>query len=101
MINKNKKPLLVACDIYRPAAINQLHVVGDQIGVEVYSEPENKNAVQIALNAIQHAKSNGFNVVIVDTAGRQVIDADLMNELKNIKKASNPFSFKNLKSSTL
>ena len=67
---KNKKPLLVACDIYRPAAINQLHVVGDQIGVEVYSEPENKNAVSIAENAIKHAKANGFNVVVIDTAGR-------------------------------
>ena len=78
---KGKKPLLVACDIYRPAAINQLHVVGDQIGVEVYSEPENKNAVQIALNAIQHAKSKGFNVVIVDTAGRLAIDERL--HLKN------------------
>ena len=61
---KNKKPLLVACDIYRPAAINQLHVVGGQIGVEVYSEPENKNPVEIAQNAIKHAKANGFNVVI-------------------------------------
>ena len=71
---KNKKPLLVACDIYRPAAINQLHVVGGQIGVEVYSEPENKNAVSIAENAIKHAKANGFNVVIIDTAGRLAVD---------------------------
>ena len=71
---KGKKPLLVACDIYRPAAINQLHVVGGQIGVEVYSEPENKNPVEIAQNAIKHAKANGFNVVIVDTAGRLAID---------------------------
>ncbi|WP_162127406.1 signal recognition particle protein [Flavobacterium phycosphaerae] len=87
---KNKKPLLVACDIYRPAAINQLHVVGDQIGVEVYSEPENKNAVQIALNAIQHAKSNGYNVVIVDTAGRLAIDEEMMNEIANVHAAIKP-----------
>jgi signal recognition particle subunit SRP54 len=87
---KNKKPLLVACDIYRPAAINQLHVVGGQIGVEVYSEPENKNAVQIALNAIQHAKSNGFNVVIVDTAGRLAIDEEMMNEIANVHAAIKP-----------
>jgi signal recognition particle subunit SRP54 len=87
---KGKKPLLVACDIYRPAAINQLHVVGDQIGVEVYSEIENKNAVQIALNAIQHAKSNGFNVVIVDTAGRLAIDEEMMNEIANVHAAIKP-----------
>lgn len=87
---KNKKPLLVACDIYRPAAINQLHVVGDQIGVEVYSEPENKNAVQIALNAIQHAKSKGYNVVIVDTAGRLAIDEEMMNEIANVHAAIKP-----------
>jgi signal recognition particle subunit SRP54 len=87
---KNKKPLLVACDIYRPAAINQLHVVGGQIGVEVYSETENKNTVQIALNAIQHAKSNGFNVVIVDTAGRLAIDEEMMNEIANVHAAIKP-----------
>ena len=87
---KGKKPLLVACDIYRPAAINQLHVVGGQIGVEVYSEPENKSAVQIALNAIQHAKSNGFNVVIVDTAGRLAIDEQMMNEIANVHAAIKP-----------
>ncbi|MFZ4670444.1 MAG: signal recognition particle protein [Flavobacterium sp.] len=87
---KGKKPLLVACDIYRPAAINQLHIVGDQIGVEVYSEPENKNAVQIALNAIQHAKSKGFNVVIVDTAGRLAIDEQMMNEIANVHAAIKP-----------
>jgi signal recognition particle subunit SRP54 len=87
---KNKKPLLVACDIYRPAAINQLHVVGGQIGVEVYSEPENKSAVQIALNAIQHAKSNGYNVVIVDTAGRLAIDEEMMNEIANVHAAIKP-----------
>jgi signal recognition particle subunit SRP54 len=87
---KGKKPLLVACDIYRPAAINQLHVVGDQIGVEVYSEPENKNAVDIAQNAIKYAKVNGFNVVIVDTAGRLAIDEQMMNEIANVHKAIQP-----------
>ncbi len=87
---KGKKPLLVACDIYRPAAINQLHVVGDQIGVEVYSEPDNKNAVDIAQNAIKYAKSNGFNVVIVDTAGRLAIDEQMMNEIANVHKAIQP-----------
>ena len=87
---KNKKPLLVACDIYRPAAINQLHVVGDQIGVEVYSEPENKNPVEIAQNAIKHAKANGFNVVIVDTAGRLAIDEQMMNEIAEVHKAIQP-----------
>ena len=87
---KNKKVLLVACDIYRPAAINQLHVVGDQIGVEVYSEPENKNAVDIAQNAIKHAKANGFNVVIVDTAGRLAIDEEMMTEIANVHKAIQP-----------
>ncbi len=87
---KNKKPLLVACDIYRPAAINQLHDVGDQIGVEVYSEPENKNAVSIATNAIDYAKKNGFNVVIVDTAGRLAIDEEMMNEIANVHAAIKP-----------
>ncbi|MCL9807853.1 signal recognition particle protein [Flavobacterium luminosum] len=87
---KNKKPLLVACDIYRPAAINQLHVVGEQIGVEVYSEPENKNAVEIALNAIKHAKANGFTVVIIDTAGRLAVDEEMMTEIANVHKAVQP-----------
>lgn len=87
---KTKRPLLVACDVYRPAAINQLHVVGDQIGVEVYSEPENKNPVSIAQNAIAHAKKNGFNVVIVDTAGRLAIDEAMMTEIANIHKAIAP-----------
>lgn len=87
---KNKKPLLVACDIYRPAAINQLHVVGGQIGVEVYSEPDNKNAVSIAENAIKHAKAHGFNVVIVDTAGRLAIDEQMMNEIAQVHKAIQP-----------
>ena len=87
---KNKKPLLVACDIYRPAAINQLHVVGDQIGVEVYSEPENKNPVDISLKAIAYAKANGFNVVIVDTAGRLAVDEEMMTEIANVHKAIQP-----------
>ena len=87
---KNKKPLLVACDIYRPAAINQLHVVGDQLGVEVYSEPENKNPVDISLKAIAHAKANGFNVVIVDTAGRLAVDEEMMTEIANVHKAIQP-----------
>ena len=87
---KNKKPLLVACDIYRPAAINQLHVVGEQIGVEVYSEPENKNPVSISENAIAYAKQNGFNVVIIDTAGRLAIDEEMMNEIANVHAAVKP-----------
>ena len=87
---KGKKPLLVACDIYRPAAINQLHVVGDQVGVEVYSEPENKNPVDISLKAIAYAKANGFNVVIVDTAGRLAIDEQMMNEIANVHAAIKP-----------
>ncbi|MGN7723644.1 signal recognition particle protein [Chitinophaga sp. 22620] len=87
---KNKKPLLVAADIYRPAAIDQLKVLGGQIGVEVYSEPENKNAVQIAENAIKHAKAQGSNVVIIDTAGRLAVDEVMMTEVTNVKKAVNP-----------
>jgi len=87
---KTKKPLLVACDIYRPAAINQLHVVGEQIGVEVYSEEGNQDPVAISQNAIKHAKSNGHNVVIVDTAGRLAVDEEMMNEISNIHSAINP-----------
>ncbi len=87
---KNKKPLLVACDIYRPAAINQLHIVGEQVGVEVYSEPENKNPVDISLKAIAYAKANGFNVVIVDTAGRLAIDEQMMNEIADVHAAIKP-----------
>ncbi len=87
---KGKKPLLVACDIYRPAAIDQLHVVGEGVGVEVYSERENKNAVSIATNAINYARQNGFNVVIVDTAGRLAIDEQMMQEISDVKKAINP-----------
>ena len=71
---KNKYPLLVACDVYRPAAIDQLHVVGEQIGVPVYSDKENKDPVALAKAGIAHAKANGQNVVIIDTAGRLAID---------------------------
>ena len=87
---KSKNPLLVACDVYRPAAINQLQVVGDQIGVEVYSEPENKNPVSIAQNAIAYAKKNGHNVVIIDTAGRLAVDETMMAEIENVHKAIQP-----------
>ncbi len=87
---KNKKPLLVACDVYRPAAINQLHIVGDQIGVEVYSELGNNNPVEIALNAVKYAKDKGYNVVIVDTAGRLAVDEEMMTEIANVHKAIQP-----------
>jgi signal recognition particle subunit SRP54 len=87
---KQKQVLLVACDIYRPAAIDQLKVVGEQIGVEVYSEPENKNPVQIALSAIAKAKELNKNVVIVDTAGRLAVDEEMMQEIERIKKAVQP-----------
>ena len=87
---KGKKPLLVACDIYRPAAIDQLHVVGESIGVEVFSERENKNAVSIATNALNYAKQNGFNVMIVDTAGRLAVDEQMMAEIFEVKQAIKP-----------
>jgi signal recognition particle subunit SRP54 len=87
---KGKNVLLVACDVYRPAAIDQLHVLGEQLGVEVYSNKEEKDPVKIATNAIQHAKSKGFNVVVVDTAGRLAIDAQMMDEIARIKAAINP-----------
>jgi signal recognition particle subunit SRP54 len=87
---KAKQVLLVGCDVYRPAAINQLQVVGEQIGVEVYAEPENKNPVEIAKNALKHAKANGKNVVIIDTAGRLAVDEEMMNEISNIHKAVQP-----------
>lgn len=87
---KNKHPLLVACDIYRPAAIDQLKVLGEQIGVPVYSEPENKNAVEIAEHAVAHAKANSCDVVIVDTAGRLAIDEQMMTEIAAVKAAINP-----------
>ena len=87
---KTKQVLLVGCDVYRPAAINQLKVVGEQIGVEVYAEEGNQNPVEISQNAIQHAKSNGKNVVIIDTAGRLAVDEEMMTEISNIHKAVNP-----------
>lgn len=85
-----KKPLLAACDIYRPAAIDQLKVLGEQIGVTVYSEPENREPVKIALNAIHEAKAKGYDVVIIDTAGRLAIDEMMMLEITAIKEAVNP-----------
>lgn len=87
---KNKKPLLVACDVYRPAAIDQLHVLGEQLGIEVYSNKEEKNPVKIATAAIIYARSNGFNVVIVDTAGRLAVDEVMMDEIAKVKAAINP-----------
>ncbi len=88
--DKGKRPLLVACDVYRPAAIEQLKVLGEQIGVPVYSEPESKNPVQIALNAIAEAKKQNLDLVIVDTAGRLAVDEEMMNEIEAIKRAINP-----------
>ncbi|MGE5109096.1 MAG: signal recognition particle protein, partial [Sphingobacteriales bacterium] len=87
---KGKSPLLVAADIYRPAAIDQLNVLGGQINVEVYSEPENKDAIAIVQNAIKEAKSKNKNVVIIDTAGRLAIDEVMMTEVANIKSAVSP-----------
>ncbi|MFI3247954.1 MAG: signal recognition particle protein [Rikenellaceae bacterium] len=85
-----RKMLLVACDVYRPAAIEQLKVLGSQIGVEVYTEMENKNPVDIAQNAISHARQSGYNTVIVDTAGRLAVDEEMMKEITAIKAAINP-----------
>lgn len=82
--------LLVAADIYRPAAIDQLKVLGEQVGVEVYAEPENKNAVEIARNGIAHARKTGKKIVIVDTAGRLAVDEQMMREIENVKAAINP-----------
>jgi signal recognition particle subunit SRP54 len=90
MLKKQKNVLLAACDIYRPAAIDQLKVLGDQIGVEVYAEPENKDAVSIAKNAVSYAKENNKKVVIVDTAGRLAVDEEMMTEIEAVKKALNP-----------
>src|SRR5687768_8228505 len=87
---KGLSPMLVAADIYRPAAIDQLNVLGEQIKVDVYSEPENKNAVEIAQNAVKEARSRNKNVLIIDTAGRLAIDEIMMNEVANIKSAVNP-----------
>ena len=87
---QHKNPLLVACDVYRPAAMEQLRVVGETVGVPVYMEPDNKNVVEIAENAIRHAKQNNHNVVIVDTAGRLAVDEEMMDEIERLKKALNP-----------
>lgn len=87
---KGKNPLLVACDVYRPAAIDQLHVLGETLGIEVYSNREEKDPVKIAQAAVQHAKSKGYNVVIVDTAGRLAVDEEMMIEIENVKRAINP-----------
>jgi len=86
----HKKPLLVACDVYRPAAIEQLKVVGETVGVPVYTEEGNKNVVEIANNAIKEAKAKGNDVVIVDTAGRLAVDEEMMNEIATLKNALNP-----------
>ncbi len=87
---QGRQVMLAACDIYRPAAIDQLKVLGEQIGVDVYAEPENKNAVEIAQNAIAHAKKSGKKIVIVDTAGRLAVDEVMMREVENIKTTLKP-----------
>ncbi len=87
---QGRQVLLVACDIYRPAAIDQLKVLGEQIGIEVYAEPENKNALEIATNAIAYAKKTGKKTVVVDTAGRLAVDDVMMKEIEGLKKALNP-----------
>ncbi|HEX7415394.1 MAG TPA: signal recognition particle protein [Bacteroidia bacterium] len=87
---RGKKPLLIACDVYRPAAINQLHVLGEQIGVEVFSDKESKDIISIAKRGIQQAKENGNTVVIIDTAGRLAVDEAMMNEIAALKKEVKP-----------
>lgn len=87
---KSKNPLLVACDVYRPAAIDQLHIVGEQINVEVFSDRGNTNPVAIANAGIEYAKSNGYNVVIIDTAGRLAVDDAMMKEISNIHNSVKP-----------
>ncbi|MBQ6070503.1 MAG: signal recognition particle protein [Bacteroidales bacterium] len=87
---RNKKPLLVAGDVYRPAAIDQLKVLGEQIGVPVYTEPDSKKPVEIAKNGVKHAKEYGYDVVLIDTAGRLAVDEEMMTEIGNIKEAVNP-----------
>lgn len=87
---KGKKPLLVACDVYRPAAIDQLHVLGEQIGVDVFSNKEEKNPIRIAEAAIKQAKENGNSIVLIDTAGRLAVDEQMMTEIAELKKAINP-----------
>ena len=87
---KNKRPLLAACDIYRPAAIDQLGILADQVGVNVFQDRESKNAVKIAQDSIKYAKDNGYNVVIIDTAGRLAVDEQMMNEISEIKNSIQP-----------
>ncbi|MBR4804342.1 MAG: signal recognition particle protein [Bacteroidales bacterium] len=87
---RDKSVMLTACDVYRPAAITQLNVLGEQVGAPVYSEPENKNPIQIAQNALKEAKQKNINVLIVDTAGRLAVDEEMMDEIANLKKALNP-----------
>ena len=87
---KGKRVLVSACDVYRPAAIDQLTVVAESVGAGIYKEPENKNPVEIAQNAISHAKSNSYDVVIIDTAGRLAVDEEMMNEIEAVKKGINP-----------
>ena len=87
---KSKNPLLVACDVYRPAAINQLEILAEQVGVEVFVNRESQDPVSIAKAALEHAKQNGNDVVIVDTAGRLAIDEQMMNEIAAVKAAVNP-----------
>ena len=87
---RGRKPLLVACDVYRPAAIDQLKVLGEQLEVPVYTEPDSKNPVEIARHAVSHARENGYDVVIVDTAGRLAVDQEMMDEIGNIKDAIQP-----------
>lgn len=87
---KSRKPMLAACDVYRPAAMDQLKVLGEQIGVPVYTEPDSKDPVKIAENAVKEARANGYDVLIIDTAGRLAVDEDMMNEISNIKMAVNP-----------
>ena len=88
--SQGRQVLLTACDIYRPAAIDQLKVLGEQIGVDVYAEPENKNAIEIANNALKHAKATGKKIVIVDTAGRLAVDEQMMQEIESLKNAVKP-----------
>jgi len=87
---KGKRVLLVACDVYRPAAIDQLHVLGEQLGIEVFSDKEEKNPVAIAKKAIIHARSKGYNAVIIDTAGRLAVDEQMMQEIAAVKAAIEP-----------
>ena len=87
---QHRNPLLVACDVYRPAAIDQLKAVGGQIDVPVYTEPENKNVNEIALHAIQEAKAKGYDTVIIDTAGRLAVDEQMMDEIASLKETVKP-----------